>query len=136
MYKTRIVYSTLSLIVALTISVESDAAVTWTRNVGTPETSDGGDSRSANFVDYDNDGWLDLFFSNGPQVGEVNFLYHNNGNGTYTRVLNDTIANVARACCATSPTGSEKSTEGLDPICKTTFLACFLKPAASAVTVY
>src|SRR5207244_4156081 len=36
--------------------------------------------------DYDNDGWLDLYVTNGG--GSPNFLYHNNHNGTFTRVLN------------------------------------------------
>ena len=34
-------------------------------------------------LDYDNDGWLDLFVSNDT---EPNKLYHNNGNGTFTDV--------------------------------------------------
>ncbi len=34
--------------------------------------------------DYDNDGWLDLFVSNFDRIS-VNRLYHNNGNGTFTR---------------------------------------------------
>jgi len=33
--------------------------------------------------DYDNDGWPDLYVSNNPGP---NFLYHNNGNGTFTEV--------------------------------------------------
>ena len=40
--------------------------------------------------DYDNDGFLDLFVTcagAGPlRVGNANFLYHNNGNGTFTNV--------------------------------------------------
>jgi FG-GAP-like repeat/ASPIC and UnbV len=40
--------------------------------------------------DYDNDGFLDLFVAcagAGPlRVGNANFLYHNNGNGTFTNV--------------------------------------------------
>ncbi len=94
----RPILTVILLIATLASARGAHAAVSWTRVIGTPETSEGGDSRSVNFIDYDNDTWLDLFITNGPQVGEVNFLYHNNGDGTFTRVMNDTIANVARAC--------------------------------------
>ena len=47
----------------------------------------------AAFIDYDNDGWEDIFLVNGTRLGGVaggqqptNRLYHNNGNGTFTDV--------------------------------------------------
>ena len=46
--------------------------------------TDGGASRSVNWVDYDNDGVLDLFVSNGLSTGQNNFLYHGNGSPNYT----------------------------------------------------
>ncbi|MBX2875288.1 MAG: CRTAC1 family protein [Saprospiraceae bacterium] len=49
------------------------------------------DSRSVNFVDVNNDGWEDLFISNGPSSGQHNFLYINQGDGTFTSLTDDPI---------------------------------------------
>ncbi len=42
------------------------------------------DSRGINFVDVNNDGYDDVFITNGPSGGDHNLLYINNGNGTFT----------------------------------------------------
>jgi hypothetical protein len=49
-----------------------------------------GNSKTCAWGDYDNDGFLDLFVVNG---GQKSFLYHNNHDGTFTRVTNDIVAN-------------------------------------------
>lgn len=49
-----------------------------------PVTTMGGDSRSVNWFDFDQDQDLDLFISNGKEGGENNFFYLNNGDGTFT----------------------------------------------------
>jgi ASPIC/UnbV protein/VCBS repeat protein len=49
--------------------------------------SQGGPSHGCNWGDYDNDGWLDLFVAN--TGGTNDFLYHNNGDGTFTKVVGD-----------------------------------------------
>ena len=56
-------------------------------NVGTDLAS----STAATWGDYDNDGDVDLFIAN--NIGFKNFLYRNNGNGTFTRIQNDPIVN-------------------------------------------
>ncbi|AEE52065.1 CRTAC1 family protein [Haliscomenobacter hydrossis] len=53
-----------------------------------PLNTDGGCSFGSAFADYDNDGDLDLFVSNGYCTGEIiNFLYRNRGDGTFERDL-------------------------------------------------
>lgn len=49
------------------------------------------DSRSVNLVDVNQDGWDDIFITNGPGSGAPNFLYLNNGNGTFTTITGDDI---------------------------------------------
>src|SRR5881296_1711677 len=55
-----------------------------------PITSDRGDSTGCAWGDYDNDGYLDLFVSNFGTP--FNYLYHNNGDGSFTRVGTGVIA--------------------------------------------
>jgi len=49
-----------------------------------PIVTEGGHSIGGSWGDYDNDGYLDLFVAN--EVSQVNFLYHNNGDGTFSKV--------------------------------------------------
>lgn len=58
-----------------------------------PEVTDGGDSRSVNWIDYDKDGDLDLFVTNGPSSRAFNFLYKNNGDGSFTKVTGASVVN-------------------------------------------
>jgi len=55
------------------------------------------DAYACAWGDYDNDGFLDLFVSNrnlnGSNPTVVNFLYHNNGDGTFARVTTGSPAN-------------------------------------------
>ena len=56
-----------------------------------PIVNDIGWSQACAWCDYDRDGWLDLFVSN--EYNKPNFLYHNNGNGTFTKVTSGSIVN-------------------------------------------
>ena len=56
-----------------------------TGNIATDKAS----SMAATWGDYDNDGDLDVFVAN--NIGYANFLYRNEGNGTFTKILNDPI---------------------------------------------
>ena len=46
--------------------------------------NDGGNSFGCTWGDYDNDGYIDLFVAN--VNSENNFLYHNNGDGTFEKI--------------------------------------------------
>jgi len=65
-----------------------------------PFTNDTGRAASCSWADYDNDGWLDLFVS--ENNGTVNRLYHNNGDGTFSRVLAGDIATDIGQCAGSS----------------------------------
>lgn len=73
----------------------SASGITWahkdgrSRELYLPETLGGG----GGFIDYDNDGWMDLYFVNSgkcdfydPHPPLRNALYHNNRDGTFTDV--------------------------------------------------
>ena len=65
-----------------------------------PVVSDSGSSWGSSWGDYDNDGDLDLFVANlGPGN---NFLYQNNGNGTFTKITSGVIANESSSSLGSS----------------------------------
>lgn len=62
---------------------------TFEKVSGDVVSSDGGRSRTGTWGDYDNDDDLDLFVSNWPD--QANFLYQNQGDGSFTKVTDGEI---------------------------------------------
>jgi enediyne biosynthesis protein E4 len=74
---------------------------TFTQVQQSPFTNDFGLAMSASWADYDNDGWLDLFVSENDGI-HYNRLYHNNGDGTFTRVQSGPFASDLGICAGSS----------------------------------
>jgi enediyne biosynthesis protein E4 len=79
-------FAGLVAIFILSFSLQQIVSQTFTKITNGQFVNDGGASRSVNFIDYDNDGDLDLYISNGKRFGQYSFLYNNSG-GVFTRVL-------------------------------------------------
>jgi hypothetical protein len=74
---------------------------TFTQMEQSPFTTDTGLAASCSWADYDNDGWLDLFVTENNGIGH-NRLYHNNGDGTFSRVIAGPIASDIGNCSGNS----------------------------------
>jgi hypothetical protein len=68
---------------------------TFTKITSGAIVSDGGNSFNSSIADYDNDGNLDVFVDNGAftNLGENNFLYKGNGDGTFIKITTGDIVN-------------------------------------------
>ena len=69
------------------------------------------------FIDYDNDGWLDLFVLSGTRLegappGTTNRLYKNNRDGTFTDVTDK--AGLLRTGWASAVTVADYDNDGFD----------------------
>jgi len=82
----RIYFLMLFTIIPIWLFGQSFTKITTGSIVTTPS-----DSRSVNWIDYNNDGWQDVMITNGPELGENNMLYKNKGDGTFEAVTGDPI---------------------------------------------
>ena len=73
---------------------------TFTKVTSGDIVTDEASSLAAAWADYDNDGYIDLFVAN--NVGSKNFLYHNNGDGTFTKITNSPVVNNGIYCHSAS----------------------------------
>ncbi len=80
---------------------------------------DGGASRSVNWIDYDNDGKLDLFVSRGPSTGATPYLYHNEGNGVFTKITIGPL--VTSSMKADGSSWGDYNNDGLPDVCIVTW---------------
>ncbi len=49
---------------------------------------------SVNASDFNNDGWMDLYVAN--DYAEPDFMYYNNGDGTFTNVINEKLKHITQ----------------------------------------
>jgi len=79
----------------------NEGGTTFTRVSTGPIAEDGGNCYGAAWVDYDDDGWLDLFVAR--HTNADNLLYHNLGNGTFERVTEGDIVHDGGYSVSASP---------------------------------
>ena len=69
---------------------------TFSRTAGTPIATSSEHTIRCSWADYDNDGLLDLIAFNGSsQYLEANAIYHNNGDGTFSRMTAAAVGEMA-----------------------------------------
>ncbi|MFZ1591614.1 MAG: CRTAC1 family protein, partial [Chitinophagales bacterium] len=80
-----------TLLIGFTLIITTTDGQIFTRITDGELVNTPSDSRSCNWVDINNDGFQDVFISNGKAGGENNMLYVNQGDGNFTTVTGDPI---------------------------------------------
>jgi hypothetical protein len=109
---TSIISFILYIVIAATLSVNPPVPPNpFVKVTSGPEISDSGWSFGVSWVDYDGDRYPDLFIANNnfSDPTEKNLFYHNNGNGTYTRI---TEGDIAASCGCLSATWADLDGDG------------------------
>ncbi|MEO8666716.1 MAG: FG-GAP-like repeat-containing protein, partial [Ignavibacteria bacterium] len=75
----------------------NNGAGNFTKIVSGDIVSSGGSTIGCNWVDYNNDGYLDLYANN---FGGSAFLFKNNGDGTFTKIISGAIVTDASSATA------------------------------------
>jgi len=104
------------------VDVAREAGLVAPLIYGSPERNDyiiESDGCGCAFIDYDNDGWMDIFLLSGTRVdgappGATNRLYHNNSDGTFTDVTEK--AGLQRVGWANSVSVADYNNDGFDDL--------------------
>lgn len=74
----------IGLVICLLVLANSLQAQPFTKITNSPTVAQSNASRGVAWIDYNGDGNLDLFVTNGPSSGQDNLLFKNNGAPDYT----------------------------------------------------
>jgi hypothetical protein len=74
----------------------NNAGSSFTKITAGEIVNDGGTSVACSWGDFDNDNDIELFVANDLNTNELNFLYVNNGNGTFSRISGGPLATDSR----------------------------------------
>jgi enediyne biosynthesis protein E4 len=84
------------------ISTAFQEGITFTKITDGKIVKDIGFSNAASWIDYDNDGFLDMYVVNANDGAHKNFLYRNNGDGSFEKLKKSQIVKSSAATFGSS----------------------------------